>query len=202
MQAGARGEIDAGRALTRVTAFSDGVFAIAITLLVLNLDVPRLSAAEQHRLAHDLIDQWPDYLAWALSFVIIARFWVVHDRLFARMARLDERAMVANFAYLAAVVLIPFASEVLGEYPDRVAAVVTYALVVGGATLLAWLLIHHALAGGLIREADRPETRVYGDRAALMRPALFALSIPVAFVSTGVAQMLWVATFLVGRRRR
>jgi uncharacterized membrane protein len=202
MRGEARDEIDAGPAVARVTAFSDGVFAIAITLLVLNLDVPRLSGAQEPRLGHDLLGEYHDYLAYLLSFVIIARFWLVHHRLFGRIARLDDRAMIANFAYLAAVVLIPFATEVLGEYPAQPAAAVTYAIVVGGASFCAWLLVRHAIGSGLVREVHLRETRFSADRVALLRPALFALSVPLAFASTTAAELLWVAALFVGRGRR
>jgi uncharacterized membrane protein len=194
--------IDSGPALTRVTAFSDGVFAIAITLLVLNLDVPRLAAGDEHLLGDELLDQWQKYLAYALSFAIIARFWRVHHRLFSAVTRLDERAMSLNLLHLAAIVLIPFATEVLGEYSDQPAAVVTYALVLTGATLAGWVLAWHALRAGLIVEHDLPDERVRADAVGLLRPALFALSIPVAFLSTSVAELMWLGALLRPRRGR
>jgi uncharacterized membrane protein len=202
MQAGGRLEVDAGRALERVTAFSDGVFAIAITLLVLNLDVPRLTGAEQDRLGHELLTQGANYYAFALSFAVIARFWVVHHRLFLSMTRLDDRGLAGNFVFLAAVVLIPFASEVLGRYGEEPAAVVTYALVVGAAIASAVLLGRHAARRGLLREPEEPRARRLGERAAVLRVALFALSIPVAFISTGVAEALWVVALLARPVRR
>src|SRR3954447_2671229 len=202
MQAGGRLEVDAGRALERVTAFSDGVFAIAITLLVLNLEVPRLTGAEQDRLGHELLTQGANYYAFALSFAVIARFWVVHHRLFLSMTRLDDRGLAGNFVFLAAVVLIPFASEVLGRYGEEPAAVVTYALVVGAAIASAVLLGRHAARRGLLREPEEPRARRLGERAAMLRVALFALSIPVAFISTGVAEALWVVALLARPVRR
>jgi len=205
MHAGGRLEVDAGRTLERVTAFSDGVFAIAITLLVLNLDVPRLTGAEQDRLGHELLTQGANYYAFALSFAVIARFWVVHHRLFLSMTRLDDRGLAGNFVFLAAVVLIPFASEVLGRYGEEPAAVVTYALVVGAAIASAVLLGRHAARRGLLREPEEPEeprARRLGERTAVLRVALFALSIPVAFISTGVAEALWVVALLARPVRR
>jgi uncharacterized membrane protein len=197
-----RRDPDGGATLDRVATFSDGVFAIAITLLVLNLDVPNLTGAQTHRLGHELLAQWHDYLAFGLSFVIIARYWVVHQRIFARLTRLDSGALVANFAYLAAIVLIPFASEVLGRYAREAAAAVTYALVVGSATFFAWLLHRQALARGLVDEAFRHDTALFGDRLSLLRPALFFVSIPLAFVTTTAAEACWVAALLIGRGRR
>ena len=183
-----------------MTAFSDGVFAIAITLLVLTIDVPNLTRSRQHELGQILLDQWHVYFAFFLSFVVIARFWLVHHRLFLQVARLDDRAMLLNFGYLAAIVLIPFATNIVGDYPRQRAAVVTYALVVGATTLFAWLLVHHALTAGLLREGHLREERPLGDRMALLRPGLFMASVPVAFVSTVAAELLWVVSLFVRRR--
>lgn len=101
----------------RIVAFSDGVFSIAITLLVLNLGIDKgLSSGE---LTTALLNQWDDLLAFALSFAVIGRFWVVHHRFFAEVDAFDGRLLGLNLLYLAAVVLIPFSSEVLGEYGGR-----------------------------------------------------------------------------------
>src|SRR5215210_7003060 len=64
----------------RFLTFSDGVFAIAITLLALNIEVPRLPSG--HRLGAPLFSQWPDILAYLVSFAVVGRFWLIHHRLF------------------------------------------------------------------------------------------------------------------------
>ena len=96
----------------RIVAFSDGVFSIAITLLVLNLTVAKgLSTAD---LTNELFDLWDNLLAFALSFAVIGRFWVVHHRFFAEVDAFDGRLLGLNLLYLASIVLIPFSSVVLG----------------------------------------------------------------------------------------
>jgi uncharacterized membrane protein len=205
MRVGSRpllGEPEVGPALERTTAFSDGVFAIAITLLVLNLAVPNLTVAQRHRLGHELLAEWHTYFAFALSFVIIARFWLIHHRIFSRLTRLDTGAILINFAYLAAVVLVPFATEVFGRYPGEPAAAITYAIVVGFAALFAWLLHRRALQHGLVDETYRHEAQLFGDRVALLRPALFFASIPLAFVTTTLSEVCWIAAVFVARGRR
>jgi uncharacterized membrane protein len=89
VQSRAEGEIE----FTRIVAFSDGVIAIAITLLVLNLDVPDVAVGD---LDNALGDQWREYLAFALSFALIGRFWILHHRAFALVERFDATLLVLN----------------------------------------------------------------------------------------------------------
>src|SRR5215208_2816865 len=136
----------------RLVAFTDGVFAIAITLLVLNFDEPRGPDSE---ILHQLTDQWPSVLAYFLSFAVIGRFWIIHHRVYAGMERLDSGLLSLNLVYLAFVVLIPFTTEVLGDYSDTTEAVVLYGVALGGVALFNWLMIRHALR----REHIHPERR-------------------------------------------
>jgi len=109
---------------SRIVAFSDGVFAIAITLLVLNLGIPKhLQGSE---VASALWDQRESLLAYAISFAVIGRFWLVHHRFFSGVVGFDSRLIALNLFYLGAIVLIPFSSEVLGEYGGKTAAVALY----------------------------------------------------------------------------
>jgi uncharacterized membrane protein len=102
------------RALGRIEAFSDGVMAVAITLLVLNIQVPR----ELHgqKLGHALVDLLPSLGAFAIAFALVGRFWVIHHNLFEKLRGFDQRLMVLNLAFLATIVLIPFSSELYDTY--------------------------------------------------------------------------------------
>lgn len=103
----------------RIVAFSDGVFSIAITLLVLNLGIEKgLSGGAVDEALWGLRE---DLLAFAISFAVIGRFWVVHHRFFGEVEAFDGRLIVLNLLYLAWIVLIPFSSEVLGEYGGETA---------------------------------------------------------------------------------
>jgi uncharacterized membrane protein len=113
----------------RVEAFSDGVFAIAITLLVLELKVPRHEATEAAGLADALMKQWPSYLAYITSFVTILIMWVNHHRLFKLITRADNVFLFLNGLLLLFVTLVPFPTALLAEYiehPDGKTAAVVY----------------------------------------------------------------------------
>src|SRR3954447_4930364 len=185
----------------RLVAFTDGVFAIAITLLVLNFDEPRGPDSE---ILHQLTDQWPSLLAYFLSFAVIGRFWIVHHRVFAGVRRVDSGLLRLNLVYLAFVVLIPFTTEVLGDYSDTTEAVVLYAAAVGAAAFLNWLMIRHALRREHIDPDHRARTEPFGGTAALMNPAVFVMSIPVGFVTPLGAELMWAALAVIWpiRRRR
>lgn len=110
----------------RVEAFSDGIFAIAITLLVLDIKVPRSS---DHRLARELLGQWPSYLAFLLSFLFIGVMWINHHRLFTHIKRTDNALLVFNLLLLLGVTVVPFPTAVLALHlggPEARTAAVVY----------------------------------------------------------------------------
>jgi uncharacterized membrane protein len=189
-----------GTDLSRIVAFTDGVFAIAITLLVLNLDAPDLPDADLWGVIGDLS---PDLFAYFLSFAVIGRYWIVHHRVFAEVQSFDGRLLALNLFYLAFIVLVPFTTEVLGNHGDTTEGVVLYAFVLGVAASFNWLMIRHIVVRGHVRDEARLATSRFSDRSALALPAVFFLSIPVAFVSPRGAAVLWAALLVIhpGLRR-
>lgn len=176
---------------SRIVAFSDGVFAIAITILVLNLAIPANLPADD--VGRALWDQHLDIFIYALSFAVIGRFWLGHHRFFSDVVGFDGRLIGLNLLYLAWIVLIPFSSRVLGDYGDSTAAVVLYAANLAAAVLTALLLSADAWRAGLVKaEADAVRTDNY---RALFVAAVFLATIPLAFVAPGVAPFLWLALF-------
>jgi uncharacterized membrane protein len=100
----------------RLEAFSDGVFAIAITLLVLDLVVPAHEEAERDGLAHALASEWPAYFAYLVSFLAVGIIWVNHHAVFDRVRFVDRRVLFANLLLLLMVSLIPFPTRLLADY--------------------------------------------------------------------------------------
>jgi uncharacterized membrane protein len=100
---------------TRIEAFSDGVFAIAITLLVLDLKVPR-DLHEGQQLSSVLLAQWPAYLAFLTSFATILIMWINHHRIFTLVGRADERLLFFNGLLLLGVTIVPFPTSLVAEY--------------------------------------------------------------------------------------
>jgi uncharacterized membrane protein len=183
----------------RIVAFSDGVIAIAITLLVLTLEVPDVSADE---LPSALADMWRSYVAFALSFALIGRFWIIHHRTFAAIARFDAVLMTLNLVVLALIVLMPFATDLVSEYEENPIGVALYASVIAGAGIVNWAMMRHAWRSGHVLESHRAEARVGGSWRALAPSAVFVCSIPFVFISSDLAVILWALALVPGLRPR
>src|ERR1700710_2043054 len=97
----------------RLEAFSDGVFAIVITLLILEIKVPKHAEGD---LGHALAKQWPQYVAYLLSFLIVGIIWLNHHATFNLLARTDHGLQVLNLMLLLPVSVLPWPTAVLAEY--------------------------------------------------------------------------------------
>jgi len=136
----------AGRSETaRLEAFSDAVIAIAMTILALELRVPILEAVTSKNLVSAILDQWPSYFAFALSFTTILIMWINHHARLSLVQRIDGLLMFANGFLMMAIVALSFPTALVGEYLNTSAgraAVVTYGLAVlatsGDGTSSCW----------------------------------------------------------------
>ena len=144
---------------SRIVAFSDGVFAIAITLLVLNLGIE--SGVPGDRLWHEVWELHEDFIAFAISFAVIGRFWILHHRFFGQVEAFDSRLIRLNILYLGTIVLIPFSSQLLGEYGGEAAAVVVYAVNLAACVVVGFWMNAYAHNAGLttIDTATHQENR-------------------------------------------
>jgi uncharacterized membrane protein len=140
-----RFESGAGQGQTRVNdrilALSDGVFAIAITLLVLTINVPsNLTSSEE--VSRFLLEVLPEVVVYAAAFMVIGTFWLRHHHMFHMCRAVDGRMLVLNLVFLAFVSLLPFPSELLGEV-QLTSTVIAFCTVAGAATLCEFGLWRH-----------------------------------------------------------
>lgn len=164
---------------SRVEAFSDGVFAIAITLLVLDLRAPD----DRGRVLRDLLSQWPAYVAYLASFAYIGVIWVNHHQLFTRIARVNTALLWLNLTLLLAVSVLPFPAAVVGSAfqdgnrGDESAGLVFYAVVAASAAA-AWLLVFHFLSRAPHLLGDEAHTAFFARerRRAVVGLAAYAAS--------------------------
>ncbi len=175
----------------RVEAFSDGVFAIAATLLVLDLHV----RAGPGGLARALAREWPHYATFAVSFLTIGIIWVNHHGQFQRIARVDRPLLFLNLLLLMFVVLIPFPTELLASYlhsgSDQHVAAAVYAgvmLAMGLCFAASWryVSLHERL---LTRTISEPELRALIRRNAFGQ-GVYLLALGVAFLSAPLCLVL------------
>lgn len=182
-----------GRQLARLNAFSDGLFTIAATLLVLSIDIPNGSDAALQAQLDDLI---APTLTYFLSFAVIGLFWVRHHQLFGRLSASDQRFAVLNLIFLAFVALLPAPTQLLGRYGGETGPLVIYAANVLVLAVLLRVLHADARERGLLdhdpwdRQAQLRSNAVIG---------AFAASIPLAFVAPQVAPLVWLLPFVIPR---
>jgi uncharacterized membrane protein len=189
--------------LARTHALSDGVFAIALTLLVISINVPELSADNEDELAQALMDRSGELFSWLLSFVVIAFLWVRHHGFFGDVARLDRLLTVLNLAYLGGVAFLPYPTDVLGAYGDQPAAVGLYAATLAFIGGVGGLMGVHAARAGLL-SADGA-ARLAAEEKVMpwwMTPAIVLVAFPLSFLIGGAAALVWAAPAVIMRLRR
>ena len=170
----------------RVEAFSDGVFAIAMTLLILEIRTPdRLGAGQ---LSHALFALWPSYLAFATSFFTIGVMWMNHHRLFNLIGKSDQTLLAINGLLLFSITFIPFPTALLARYlnhPDsRIAAILYNAVFLFSALCFQGLLRYASGRDGhLLDAAVDPESVVAVRRQYRFGPLLYILLIGVSCIS-------------------
>jgi uncharacterized membrane protein len=182
-----------------VLAFSDGLFAIAMTLLVVAIGIPTVSDGDSvHELAEALNDLSPELISFFISFAVIGRYWAAHHLFFAQLARMDRGLIGLNLVYLAFVAFLPFPTALLGEYFDNPLSVVIYAVNVALVSGLEVVLFRHAYRAGLMSKKLSPEVYRWGAAMSLSPVVFFVLSVPIAFLGTGWAIAVWLLAAPVG----
>lgn len=170
----------------RVEAFSDGVIAVAITLLVLDLRVPEPDDAQS--LAARLVALWPNYLAYVISFAAIGIMWINHHAMLRRLVGVDHSVLVLNLALLLCIVALPFTTSLLATYLDApqgghlAAAVYAGALLVTSVVFIA--LQHHLQVRRPYLLREQPTA---AQRRAILRRAAVA---PPAYLVAGAAGLV------------
>ena len=180
----------------RLEAFSDGVMAIAITLLVLDIHVPSLGPGQT--LAGGLARQWPSYLAFVTSFLTIGIIWANHHRMFKLIARTTWAFLMINVVFLLVVSVIPFPTSLVADYLRQPHERAT-ALVVYGATMTLLAVMFNVLwlyasnGGRLLVEGYDAESVRRGTKSYRLGPVLYAAITLLAFWNAFVTLALFMA---------
>ena len=178
----------------RTEAFSDGVFSIAVTLLVLELAIP----AVQGGFARQLLDEWVSYVAYIAAFGSIGVLWMGHHTVFTHIESVDPGLLWRNLVLLFTVSLVPFPTAVIasayrvGTPADQAAAVVSYA-VVGIGSGISWLLLFTYIKGRLQRLAPHADPAFFTLRAPLITIAGYSAAALLGwYVSPGLALAIFL----------
>src|SRR5438309_1206826 len=131
----------------RFAGLSDGVFAIAMTLLVVTIGVPAVSDA---RIGHEISRLWPQIFAFFLSFAVIGRYWLAHHQFMSLLTSINERLLWSNLVYLALVAFLPFTTGLLGDHSSVGEVVAIYALNVAAISSMEVVMFVVAHRGGMV----------------------------------------------------
>jgi uncharacterized membrane protein len=176
----------------RTLAFTDGLFAIAMTLLVVDLAVPVLHNPESvHELADKLNDDSAKFVSFFISFAVIGRYWIAHHNFVAALARVDRALIALNLLYLAFIAFLPFPTALLGEYFSNPLSIVIYAINVAIVSGMEVVLFSRAQNHDLLERKLPRDVYRFGAAMSLAPVVFFLLSIPIAFVSTTLAVCFW-----------
>ena len=184
----------------RIEALADGVFAIAMTLLILEVKVPALLPDQIEELPNRLLQLWPKVAAFVISFLICGVFWVGHHAQLHFVRRSDRIFMWLNIVFLMAISAIPFSAALIGEYPQQPTAIRVYCgnLILAGFVLYAQL--RYAAGRGQLFDHDIDARFItLGGQRILMGPAVYLVAsllagvLPVlSLVLCGVAPVLYL----------
>src|SRR5262245_55998378 len=181
-----------GLGKTRIEALTDGIFAFAMTLMVFDIKVPPVAQIDQLNLRHELIQMWPRFLAYVISFVMLGVYWVGHHNQYHYIRRTDRSVLWINIFFLMGVSLIPFSTGLLGQFPEERTALGVYGLnliMVGG-----FLYAHWSYAAGNYRLVERhidPEVVRLAKYRITMGPASSSLAICASFVSPRLSLVIF-----------
>ena len=182
-----------GLTTSRIEAFTDGVFAIVITLLVLELKVPAIAGGRvAEELPHRLLDLWPTFLSYVISFVVVGVYWIGHHFMFHHIRRTDRALLWLNILFLLCVAFIPFPTALLGEYHSTQLAMVIYGatLIVTGLALFA--IWWYATSGHRLVDPDIDSRYVHASTHRILTgPIVYALAVAVSFISVGASLILF-----------
>ncbi len=192
----------ASHEIDRIVFFSDAVFAIALTLLVVRIEVP-----DGPDYAHEVLAQWPKYLSFVISFLAVGVYWVGHHRIFRYIVRWDEALIALNLLLLLFIAFMPYPAAMIGEHGGSQISLVFYAATLGFAGLFNLLIWLYATHDRRLVAADLDAALIRRQRLrGLVAPVVFFASIPLSFASMDAAYYSWllIAVVLValrGRRR-
>ncbi|HQY92394.1 MAG: TMEM175 family protein [Caldilinea sp.] len=184
--------------LERLVFFSDAVFAIAITLLALEVRLPvgegDLSNTE---LLHDLLAIWPKYLSYTISFLVIGAFWLGHHRRFLFIKRYDRNLLFLNMMLLMVIAFIPFPTSVISEYGNQVATIFYAATIVVAGLFSGAIWWYASYHDRLIDPAMDSRQRRRERLQTLAMPGIFLLSIGLALINDDLAKASWSVVAIV-----
>lgn len=185
----------AGLTKGRIEALTDGVFAIAMTLMIFNIHVPQfVHSPSAVGLGRSLAHLWPSFISYAISFFVLGIYWVGHHNQFHFIRKTDRNFLWLNLLFLFSVTLIPFSAALIGQYSDQRTAVTFYGANLIATGLFLFAVWKYATNGRRLVDADLSSEVVRkASQRILIAPVAFVLAIILGFVNTRASLALYAA---------
>ena len=178
--------------LERIVFFSDAVFAIAITLLALEIKIPDPTPDQMQDVTGMVVGLGPKVLGYIISFLVVGRYWVGHHQSFRHIKRYDMPFLWINLLFLMLIAFVPVVSALVGWYPGQKATAVAYSGALAVTGLLEVVLWSYATRGHRLVAAHLDADIIFHQMLRAVIPlAIFALATGIAFVQPGLAPYLW-----------
>ena len=181
--------------IDRLSFFSDGVFAIAITLLIIEIKVPVIEHASNEALLDSLSEMSLKFIGFLISFAIVGHYWSVHHRIFGYVKKYNSPLLWVNLGFLCSVVLLPFSSGLLGEYSSDLHLYVPYVVYVINICLTGlmncwlWLYISNPRRQFLTHTISDARIRL-GLYRSLIIPLVFIISLVVFYINPFISRVI------------
>ncbi|MEI6729275.1 MAG: TMEM175 family protein [bacterium] len=184
---------------TRVETLSDGIFAIVMTLLIIEIKVPELEHFSEHGLQEGLIKLIPLFLSFFLSFAIITSTWVTHHFLFTTLAKnINRNLLYLNMLFMSFVCLLPFSSHLLGTYPESQLGVAFYSvnvMIIGG---MIYLIREYVTGSKSIENNELNKfDKLYGKVRIMLTTGLPLLAIGLSYINTYFSIVVLISSVLI-----
>jgi uncharacterized membrane protein len=178
----------------RFAFFSDAVFAIALTLLVVGIAVPTVSdVGDAGEMWDTLLDLRHEFISFFVGFAVIGRYWLAHHRSVAVLSAVDARLMSVNLVYLACIAFLPFPTALVGRYEQNLVAFGFYALTLAVISFLETVLFVVAARRRLMPFVVPRDVARFGLVASTLPVAVFVLSVPLAMATNSTVGLLsWI----------
>lgn len=188
-----------GLEFDRVANFSDAVFAIALTIIAVELHPPLLDlSGDASELLHKLGEMADELVIFFIAFAVMGSYWLANHRFVAGLRGVNSSYASWTLVYLAWVAFLPFPAALMGRYFENPVAVSVFAINVAVVSLLEWVLLWRAQTGGLLTRCYSPEGFRWASIGSLSPVVIFLVSIPVMWISTSLGVLLWASNIPAG----
>lgn len=188
-----------GLEFDRVAVFADAIYAIALTLIVVSIEVPPLeSETSSDEMWDALFELFPSIGAFFVAFWVIGNYWLAHHRFVGTLDSVDTGFARLHLLYLAVIAFLPFPAALLGNYTENSVAFALFATSMAVGSALEGLMFAHAHRAGLTRVRLSDQAYRWALVSSLSPVVFFVASIPVAFITPLLGVLVWLLNMPVG----